>query len=377
MTQPSGRVLGSFPEYRTYLRSSPILCFLDALVFLLRLVFSPPALRIPLSQAIEITIQERYRDIEDTVEGIQYLEKQTWLRWLWFVIGTLGPAIKLAAMQNVPWTKAWGMMFLGAFVVFESIVFLKKRDKRAGFEPLDHEEAASIPAPVRGRMNLQINDINNFEFLVFVLGVLIHCGIVLWAIWDLWALQALASQTAEEVGVLHVAWSTPRSLRLAQSMGLLLCVLYLITALSVLMFFISLLFAIWREPDKTEHIIQLVIGLLVMGFIVCVHIFSDPKPIFQPSLMVPPCFPNIILFLLTPIALLFLEWVIRWLCSRYPVLSVNLLMISETTQGSKPPSGATWALVFFIVNLIVCNLWYCLRYDPTETVNPSWTGVFG
>jgi hypothetical protein len=70
MTQPSGRVLGLSPQYRTYLRSSPILYSLNALFFLLRLVFSPLVLRIPLSQAIEITIQERYRDIEDPVEGI-------------------------------------------------------------------------------------------------------------------------------------------------------------------------------------------------------------------------------------------------------------------------------------------------------------------
>jgi hypothetical protein len=212
-----------------------------------------------LSQAIEITIQERYRDIEDPVEAIQYLEKQTWLRWLWFVIGTLGPAIKLAAMQNVPWTKAWGMMFLGAFVVFESMVFLKKRDKRAGFESLNHEEAASIPASVRGRMNLQINDINNFELRVFVFGVLIHCGIVSWAIWDLWALQALASQTAEETGVLGVARFTPRSIRVAQLMGFIYCVLFLVAALGLLAFFIWVCASIMYEPDKTIYIIQLFI----------------------------------------------------------------------------------------------------------------------
>jgi hypothetical protein len=37
-------------------------------------------------------------------------------------------------------------MFLGAFAVFEGMVFLKKRDKRAGFELLAHEEPALITA---------------------------------------------------------------------------------------------------------------------------------------------------------------------------------------------------------------------------------------
>jgi len=362
MTQPSGRVLGSSPQYRTYLRSSPILCSVDALFFLLRLVFSPLVLRIPLRQAIEITIQERYRDIEDPVEGIQYLEKQTWLRWLWFVLGTLGPAIKLAAMQNVPWTKAWGMMFLGAFVVFESMIFLMKRDKRAGFESLAHEEPASIPAPVQGFMNVQINDINQCEIRVFVVAVLMHLGIVLWAIWDLWALQVPASQIAEELG-------TPRSNRLLQLVLLGYCISLLSFALMVPICFIFVLLS--------GDIIRLTGCLLFMGFFVYVIAFSGAKVDFLPILLGLPSFLNIILFLLTLIAPLFLEWVIRWLCSRYQSLSVNLLMVSETMEGSKPPSEATWTLVFFIVNLIVCNLWYCLRYDLTGTVYPSWTGVFG
>ncbi|KAN0114515.1 hypothetical protein V8E51_004059 [Hyaloscypha variabilis] len=298
---------------------SPILCSLDALFFLLRLVFSPLVLRIPLSQVIEITIQERYRDVEDLVEGIQYLEKQTWLRWLWFVLGTLGPAIKLATMQNVPWTKAWGMMFLGAFVVFESMVFLKKRNKRRGFELLTHEEPASIPAPVPGRMNVHIDDINDFELKVFILAVLMHFGIVLWAIWDLWAIQTLASQTAEEAGVLDVL-RTPRSIRLMQLLGLFYNWLIPVTALGILIYFILFCDSIGTKPEKTAYIIQLVIGFLALGCflgpILYDIISSDTKVHFRLPSFAPLCFLDISLFFGTFIALLFLEWVIRWICSR-------------------------------------------------------------
>jgi len=75
MTKPSGRVLGSSPKHRIYLRSSPIVCAVDVLFYLLRLVLSSLVLRIPVSQAIGITIQERYRDIEDPAEGIQIFKE--------------------------------------------------------------------------------------------------------------------------------------------------------------------------------------------------------------------------------------------------------------------------------------------------------------
>jgi hypothetical protein len=126
MTQPSGRVLGSPSRYRTYLRSSPIFCALDALSFLLKLLFSPFLPGASVSVAISQIIRQRYSDAEDEAEGIQSLEKMVILRWVFFLIGTLGPAVKMAAMGGIPWTKAWGMMYLGSFLVFEVMIFAKR-----------------------------------------------------------------------------------------------------------------------------------------------------------------------------------------------------------------------------------------------------------
>lgn len=151
------------------------------------------------------------------------------------------------------------MMFIGAFVVFESMVFLKKRHKRAGVEALAHEEPASIPAPGRERINLKINDINDSELLFFSIGVTMHCGIVLWAIWDLWALQALASQTAEEASKLHITGLTPRAIRFRQLMGLFFCVAVLVYGVQALVIFI------WLFIRDGQYIIQLTIFLLGLG----------------------------------------------------------------------------------------------------------------
>lgn len=46
----------------------------------------------------------------------------TWLRWLWFLLGTLPPAIKLLSMEGVGWSKAWGCMFLLSWVINEFLI---------------------------------------------------------------------------------------------------------------------------------------------------------------------------------------------------------------------------------------------------------------
>jgi hypothetical protein len=58
---------------------------------------------------------------------MQSLEKQAWLRWVFFVVGTLGPSIKPMAMEGVPWTKAWGVMLLFAFLVIKAAALLEER----------------------------------------------------------------------------------------------------------------------------------------------------------------------------------------------------------------------------------------------------------
>ncbi len=54
------------------------------------------------------------QDEDDEAEGVQSIERMTWLRWLWFILGTLPPAIKLFSMTGVRWEQAWGLMFLSS-----------------------------------------------------------------------------------------------------------------------------------------------------------------------------------------------------------------------------------------------------------------------
>jgi hypothetical protein len=374
MTQPSGRVLGSPPHHRAYLRSSPIVCAVDTLFFLLHLALSPIIFWVPVSQAIDITIQQRYRNVEDPVDGIQYLEKQTWLRWLFFVVGTLGPAIKLAAMQGMPWTKAWGMMFLGTFVVFESIVCIKKRpinDEAAVL--LGETASASVPIPESARSLVKY--INYFELLMLTLALLIHTGVLAWVVVDLWALRAPTS---------YSDWKDPAQVTGIQTLfavgGRVILLPMIACSARMIQFFlyINIVFEPVRrggrwDQDRTTIAFCFPIYSLIAAEagIVSSWMLFVLLP-FSPVILL-----DMLLFGLAFAGPWLLNRAISWLCSIFPALSVNLLMIPETARDTWPSSRAAWTLVFIVLNLTICALWYLFRYSPAGTVNPSWTGIFG
>ncbi|PMD13026.1 hypothetical protein NA56DRAFT_652055 [Hyaloscypha hepaticicola] len=198
MTQPSGRVLSQPSRYRTYLRTSPIICFLDAFAFLIRVFSAPYFLHVPISRALNTTIRERYGDIkdEDASEGIQSLEKQTWLRWVFFVVGTLGPSIKLMAMQGVPWTKVWGALFLFAFLVIEAGALLGKKSSMSS-------AYSSLPA-INGQATRTTSErqvlqgFETIETFTSWYGIMAHCAVFVWAFFDLWILRASAYDSVEK-----------------------------------------------------------------------------------------------------------------------------------------------------------------------------------
>jgi WD40 repeat protein len=137
MTQPSGRTCGVAEQYRTYLRSSPIFCAIDAIALVVRL--SIYLLRgKSFFEALLTVRRTRFDDNQDVSfdGGFQGLERLTWVRWLIFSFGTLPQVIKLLALHGVPWTKAWGIMFFASFLVleiFSSALYLSCPTSRTSF----------------------------------------------------------------------------------------------------------------------------------------------------------------------------------------------------------------------------------------------------
>ena len=123
MAQPGGRICGFPSRYRTYLRCSPLICGADMLSIVMRLAVSIIHLRLSFRESVGVLLHSRFNhsghanvgssqssvlqaeNEEDIDDGIQVLERMTWLRWLWFILATLPPAIKLASMTGVTWPQ--------------------------------------------------------------------------------------------------------------------------------------------------------------------------------------------------------------------------------------------------------------------------------
>jgi hypothetical protein len=84
-------------------------------------------------------------------------------------------------------------------------------------------------------------------------------------------------------------------------------------------------------------------------------------------------------FVISTAAVLTVMASIRSLSQRFLMLDRNLrVLYPQGVEGSlKVDLGACLALVFFLTTVLACLLWYCYIYDPSETFNPTWTGVFG
>ncbi|KAH7092253.1 hypothetical protein FB567DRAFT_516851 [Paraphoma chrysanthemicola] len=350
MTQPSGRLLFSKSRYRLYLRSSPIICALDAIYFLVRILISPFLLGITVRQAIRLITRERYN--KDMVEELQSLKKQTWLRWIFFLVGTLGPVVKLAAMQGVPWTKTWGMMFLGAFVVFEGMVFVSAKDiylKEEGYPTEQKGNAALLPRFVQ-------RDANSFydtERILFSTGIIIHCMVLIWAAIDIWRLRGGA---LDQVG----------------SVILILFILFLIFVhlIGILLTFVAFIFCMREGPWILAMVCFLSCGYVGKLLSMFVEIIGwVPSRVWYDFL--------VFLGICGSISVL---WCCTYmLCMHFPRLGMVLLVIpfSADISPGKIDEQAFGALIFFLVNFLVCFLWYWLRYNPEGTGLPDWTGLFG
>ena len=136
-----------FPAaHRTYLRSSPIICALDSVSILVRfcLYFIHG---LGLKEAARKIAEVRFKAemaLADPSEGFQSLERLTFVRWIFLVLGTLPQAIKLFAVQGVPWTQAWGAMYLGSFAMVEIVVVMVGRALVLEYTPLPHTDQREV-----------------------------------------------------------------------------------------------------------------------------------------------------------------------------------------------------------------------------------------
>ncbi|KAK0128529.1 hypothetical protein ONS95_000496 [Cadophora gregata] len=97
MAQPSSRICGVPSRYRIYLSSSPIMTLADAISALIRMISPLIHLQISIVCASQLVVMSRLEArISGGQDASQAASSRTWPRWLFFVMGPLPAAIKLA-----------------------------------------------------------------------------------------------------------------------------------------------------------------------------------------------------------------------------------------------------------------------------------------
>jgi len=369
MAQPPGRVCSLLAKYRTYLRSSPLLCAADCLSILIRL--APFSSAFPFKDAIRLLVHERFGDVEnedEDEEGIHAIEKLTFVRWMFFVFGTLGPGIKLLAMEGVPWTKAWGTMFLVSFMMVEGLVILSWRfgEYEVVPESRDMEKFQRIKSKLSAIYGLSVG-----------IAVVLHGLLLSWIIIDI------------QIGFHHKSFIIIMPKTLAQGVAVLL----IETTLLVGVFYNGVLIIGWPISSAIDFIIAnsrwkfeittaLVLWLSVVLALFLAYISLDlpGKNEFFVEIVVDWCF---LLALSAPALLVYIY--LEPMAKSFPRLAKSVF-ITLPKPGKRVRQGAVmknrsdltyWCFMMFLYSTVLCVIWYAYRYNPEGTVNRGWTGVFG
>jgi len=372
MGQPSGRILRLPAKYRTYLRCSPVICAADTVSILLHLFFYLKYF--PLKETIKLLISERFGDDEKGEEGIQAIENVTFVRWLFFVFGTAGPAIKLMAMEGILWTKAWGAMFLTSFLVVEILVVLSWIYE--SHEPRPEAQESRIPPKTKGRLRI-------IDMILLVLSSLFYAIVLFWAAIDVYC--GLHPPPFEVL-------LTPPGTRFPPTK-----IFFVPTILGFHVF--SLLYIVMivlciqiyptdyllLNPNRRSWKFQLVVWLaprfcvlVVLGIYGPAHLNPHPKQVLLSSLY------SWIFIIILSLPCLAIWIFLGMYAEAWPRFSRSVF-ITWKVKKKKEANGTDWNprlatplnFAMFLYTTMLTVIWYCYRYNPEGTVNRGWTGVFG
>jgi hypothetical protein len=392
LAQPSGRILGLPAKYRTYVRCSPLICAADSLSIFVHFILYLTAF--PLKDAIVLLIHQRFGDAEKDddaqdeeriEEGIQAIKKLTFIRWLFFIFGTLGPGIKLMAMEGVPWTKAWGAMFLASFLVVEGLVVVSWI-----YMPHEHHELlpGSPDANKLLRFKLKLKTIDGY---MLAYSVLFYAWVLLWVVVDIHdALSPSPFQDPPPPPWLW--WAPPPWLWWAPFHTVLgICIMGAVFLVPPLLLAIVLLI-IWPGPivrvffDKAPETYGIKTELALRLYLTLALVLTIPS-LSSKLIVMGLIVWALALVLVLPGLIIYLY--LRIFAESYPIFSRSLFITWESSvekrereqknRGARDgqPDLTFPCFAMFLYSTILCVVWYWYRYNPEGTVNRGWTSVFG
>lgn len=118
MLQPVGRVLGSSAFNSVWLRASPIICALDTLTLIVRLLAYCIFPRVTLREALLIIGKDRF-DEDEVDHGSRRTTITTTLRHVGFFLSILPPIYIIGSWGQFRWTVAWVWMYFASYIVLE------------------------------------------------------------------------------------------------------------------------------------------------------------------------------------------------------------------------------------------------------------------
>ena len=302
-------------------RSSPLVCAADALEVLLRLIgymyvgaSAPAAAR----RVVQKRIWQPPRNIAVATAADPPLmlgDQHPRAHIVLFVFGVLPQAIKLFGMCGIPWTQAYGGLYLSSYLVIAGVGALARRAER------DTDADTSWP-----RAALVERTIKVWNFASFGIVAVVQAGAWVWCMRALllpvWDMEAKAR-------VLYFIWSTLASLMF----GMILAMPFALACLSVLATFVI--------PTTLGKIACFAVSASLVGL--CIYVsphFTDI--LFQEN-----------------------------------YLSFSVYVLLAAFFAAKVVPHHCLMIFFGLLNLVLSILYYRFRYDSTGTVKPLWVGKLG
>lgn len=381
MSQPAGRILHTPRKYRLYLCSSPLICATEALSLFSGLTFAYYMLDISLVDAARFVVRDRFYHIsKEETEIAEWPERSSLQRWIFFIIGTLPAFIKLLSLSGLPWSKAWGLMFGFSYLVIEIVMMLAKYDGRkppaSSVEALGYS-AARIELTINSELQSRVESVEfwntGFGAVFFFMAIMAQNVLTGWTLYSLW--QPVTKMQVDVPQGWYNLWE-----------WLLVILLYG----SIMLFFIwlslTLINNIWRPVPR------------ILSWTAIIRVFMTAFAFTAVNALGPQMGSKSnkgtasswlgaqgLLFLALGIIHVIRCCILR-LCKTAPRVGEWLLaggtledardktvLLFEKKGGDDGPLF----IACFLFHLCLTVMWYAVRYDPSGTVNPSWTGVFG
>ncbi|KAF2430868.1 hypothetical protein EJ08DRAFT_649416 [Tothia fuscella] len=358
MLQPSGSVCGFDIDLRTYLCISPIVCAADSFAILIRFLVCWIHLGSP-DTAAHATLAARFpgpsQEAPNT-QGPQALEHLPFARWIFgFLLGALPAWIKLLSFKGVPWTQAWGCMFLVQFVLIETLGMLQRLDRSP---------------PTTGLLTFRTQQMLRFvDWLCGKIALVTHFMLSIWFLHSLSQISTFAnwlwSRSPDTTNVGIAAFSTMAAFPGIVWVGLTLFIkgrnfagntLFMTHTTKSLIFLFALATNIaWpvgysytsalSRRARNEQTAIHGIGWDVIVFVVALPIGLSVSIITE--------------------RLAIFQW---W--------KEHILFCQRGAPRSSIETAA-WTFTMFLSTVVLAVLWYAFRYEPQGTLKPSWAEVFG